>query len=162
MLLYRFCHWLNDTRLATAIRESIWIFPILNTVHVLAITLLVGTIVLLDLRLLGLLLRKVPVPELAEQILPLTWIGFALMFSSGVLLFASEAANSYANPAFRVKMILLCLVGLNPLIFHCTIYRSVGRWGQSAKTPLRAKIAAVSSIVLWAAIIMAGRAYAYF
>jgi hypothetical protein len=84
------------------------------------------------------------------------------MFVSGFLLFWSEAAKSYGNPAFRIKLLLLALVGLNPLIFHFTIYRSVTEWNARVVTPLRARLASASSLTLWAGIICAGRAIAYF
>jgi hypothetical protein len=161
-LLQHFCQWLYDSSIGTDIRESIWVFPIIETIHVLAITLLVGTIAILDLRLLGLALKREPVSRVANGVLPLTWAGFAVMFVSGFLLFWSEAAKSYGNPAFRVKLLLLALVGLNPLIFHFTVYRSVGDWNERIVTPLRARLAAVFSLTLWGGIICAGRAIAYF
>ncbi len=144
------------------IRESIWVFPIIETIHVLGITLLVGTVALLDLRLLGLLFKREAVSYVAKQVLPLTWMGFAVMVVSGSLLFSAEAANSYGNPAFRVKLVLLGLVGLNPLIFHLTIFRSVTAWNDRIVTPVRARLAAIFSLTLWGGIICAGRAIAYF
>jgi hypothetical protein len=161
-LLQQFCQWLYDSAIGTGIRESIWVFPIIETVHVLGITLLVGTVAILDLRLLGLALKREPVARVAAGILPLTWAGFGVMFVSGFLLFWSEAAKSYGNPAFRMKLVLLLLVGLNPLIFHFTIYRTVGAWNNSIVTPLRARLAGLFSLTLWAGIICAGRAIAYF
>jgi hypothetical protein len=161
-LLQQFCQWLFDSGIGTGIRESIWVFPIIETVHVLAIALLVGTVAILDLRLLGLALKGEPVSRVAGGVLPLTWTGFAVMFVSGFLLFWSEAAKSYANPAFRIKLLLLLLVGLNPLIFHFTVYRTVGHWNERIVTPLRARSAAVFSLTLWCGIICAGRAIAYF
>jgi hypothetical protein len=148
--------------MGTAIRESIWVFPIIETVHVLGITLLVGTVAILDLRLLGLALKGEPVSRVASGVLPLTWAGFAVMFVSGFLLFWSEAAKSYGNPAFRLKLLLLLLVGLNPLIFHFTIYRSVSEWNERIVTPPRARLAAILSLTLWSGIICAGRAIAYY
>ncbi|HEX4810153.1 MAG TPA: DUF6644 family protein [Bryobacteraceae bacterium] len=139
-----------------------WIFPIIETIHVLGITLLVGTVAILDLRLLGFVFKGEGVSQIARQILPLTWAGFAVMFVSGFLLFASEAADSYVNPAFRVKLILLMLVGLNPLIFHLTIYRDVSAWDNRVITPFRARLAGILSLTLWGAIVCAGRAIAYF
>jgi hypothetical protein len=160
--LSHLCQWLNDSSVGTAIRESDYLFPVIETVHVLAIALLVGTVAILDLRLLGLMMKKEPVQEVAGQILPLTWMGFVVMVASGFLLFWAEAAKSYANPAFRIKLILLLMVGLNPLIFHTTIYRKVGEWGISTVSPGRARLAAVLSLTLWSGIIIAGRAMAYF
>jgi hypothetical protein len=160
--LFQFCQWLNDTTFSTALRESTLMFPIVESVHTLAITLVVGTVAMVDLRLLGFVLRKEPVSKVAGQILPLTWIGFAVMLISGLMLFAAEAAKCYHNPAFRLKLILLVLVGLNPLIFHFTIFKSVDRWDEVPRTPGRARLAAVLSLSLWSGIIVAGRAIAYF
>jgi len=160
--LLQFCQWLNDTGPSTALRESVYVFPIVESLHTLAITLVVGTVAMVDLRLLGIVLKKEPVSRVAGQILPLTWIGFAVMLVSGLMLFAAEAVKCYHNPAFRLKLILLALVGLNPLIFHFTIYRSVARWDEAPRTPGRARLAAVLSLTLWSGIIVAGRAIAYF
>ena len=162
MLLLHLCQWLNDTSLATAIRESELMFPLIETVHVLAITLLAGTVAIVDLRLLGVILKKEQVSEIAGRVLPLTWIGLALMFVSGFLLFLAEALKSYGNPAFRLKILLLLLAGLNPLIFHSTIYRSVAAWDRAPVTPWRARLTAVLSLTLWSGIIVSGRAIAYF
>jgi hypothetical protein len=162
MSLYQFCQWVYNSEIGTAIRESTVVFPAIETVHVLGIALLVGTVAILDLRLLGVVLKKAPVSQVAAQILPLTWSGFAVMFVSGLLLFWAEAAKSYGNVAFRVKLLLLLLVGLNPLIFHFTIYRSVGTWDLAPVTPRRARLAAILSLSLWSGIIIAGRAIAYF
>jgi hypothetical protein len=161
-VLQHFCQWLFDSQVGTAIRESIYVFPIVDAIHVLGMALLVGTVAILDLRLLGLILKTEPVSQVAKQVLPLTWCGFGVMFVSGFLLFWAEAAKSYSNPAFRIKLVLLLLVGLNPLIFHSTIYRSVTNWGQAEVTPWRARLAAVLSLTLWGGIIAAGRSIAYF
>jgi hypothetical protein len=161
-LLQHLCQLLYDSQIGTAIRESDNAFPIIESVHVLGITLLVGTISVLDLRMLGVILRPVPVTSIARAVLPLTWSGFAVMFSSGFLLFWAEAAKNYTNPAFRIKLILLLLVGLNPLIFHTTIYRRVSEWELQAKAPWRARAAAIASLSLWGGVIVAGRAIAYF
>src|ERR1017187_10448242 len=123
MSLLQVCQWLNDTQLATAIRESDVVFPVIETVHVLGITLLAGTVAIVDLRLLGVILKRERVSQVAGQILPLTWVGFAAMIGSGALLFLAEAAKSYYNPAFRFKMLLPIVAGLNPLLFHTTVYR---------------------------------------
>jgi len=161
-LLQQLCQWLYDSGIGTSIRQSIWVFPIIETIHVLGLTLLVGTVAILDLRLLGLILKREQVARVAGQILPLTWAGFAVMFVSGFLLFWAEAAKCYANPAFRLKLLLLILVGLNPLIFHLTIYRSVLSWNERVVTPVRARLAALFSLTLWSGIVCAGRAIAYF
>ena len=149
--MQQFCQWLYSSDMGTAIRQSVWVFPMIETVHVLGITLLVGTVSILDLRLIGLILKREEVSQIARQILPLTWSGFAIMFASGFLLFSAEAADSYGNPAFRIKMLMIPLVGLNALVFH-----------RNPVTPLRARLAGGFSLTLWTGIICAGRAIAYF
>jgi hypothetical protein len=156
------CQWIRATSFATSIRESDWVYPIIETVHVLGIALLVGTVAIVDLRLLGIVLKRERVSRIAGQVLPLTWAGFVAMFATGALLFVAQASKSYVNPAFRIKMLLLLLVGLNPLIFHSTIYRSVGTWDDATAAPRRARLAAVLSLCLWSGIIIAGRAIAYY
>ncbi|MEI9977646.1 MAG: DUF6644 family protein [Edaphobacter sp.] len=161
-LLQHLCQLLYDSPIGTAIRESDYAFPIIESIHVLGITLLVGTIAVLDLRMLGLVLRPISVTRIARTVFPLTWSGFAVMFLSGFLLFWAEAAKNYSNPAFRAKLILLALVGLNPLIFHTTIYRRVHEWEVLEISPWRARAAAIASLTLWGGVIVAGRLIAYF
>jgi hypothetical protein len=148
--MQQFCQWLYVSGLGTGIRQSIWIFPIIETVHVLAITLLVGTVSILDLRLLGVILKDEAIVKIAQQVLPLTWAGFAVMFVSGFLLFSAEAADSYGNVAFRIKMLMIVIVGLNALVFH-----------RNPATVTRARLAGGVSLTMWTGIICAGRAIAY-
>jgi hypothetical protein len=156
-----FCQWLYATHFGTAIRESTYAFPIIETIHTLGIMVLVGTVSVLGLRLLGVSMKQAPVSRLFSQILPWTWSGFVVMVITGILLFASEARDDYANNAFRLKLALLLLVGVNPLIFHTTIFKSVQTWDLAKVTPLRARVAAVLSLCLWAGIIVTGRLIAY-
>jgi len=159
--LQHICEWIYTTHLSTSIRQSPYSFPAIETIHTLGIAAVVGTIAILDLRLLGLIMKKEPVSRIARQLLPWTWAGFAVMFVTGVLLWIAESQTSYSNWAFRTKMVLLLLVGINPLIFHLTIYREVNTWDLANVTPRRARFAAVSSLVLWASIIVFGRLIAY-
>src|SRR5277367_6061554 len=108
------------TPVAAAMRDSLWMFDIVETTHTLGIVLVAGTIMLVDLRLLGLGLRGEPVASVVQRIVPWTLRGFALMFVTGALLFCSEAVKLYHSPAFRIKLVLLALAGLNALIFHLT------------------------------------------
>jgi hypothetical protein len=160
-ILLHACQWIYQTRLSTAIRESVWVFPIIESIHVLSITILVGTIAILDFRLLGLVMKREPVSRIARQVLPWTWAGFAVMFVTGLLLSLAEAATNYYNLAFRIKLVLLVLVGVNPLIFHLSVFRKVSTWDLAGSAPLRARAAAICSLVLWAGIIVAGRMIAY-
>lgn len=156
-----FCEWVSSTGFSIALRKSIWAFPIVESLHVLGIVLLVGSVALLDLRLLGYIMKHEPVSKIAHGVSRWTWTGFVLMFVTGLLLSAAEAAENYFNLAFRIKLVLLILVGLNPLIFHLTIFRTVNSWDLSNVIPWRARAAAWSSLVLWAGIVVAGRMIAY-
>ena len=148
MFLLDLCQWLDSTRFNAALRQSNWAFPTLDTIHTLGIVLVAGTIMLVDFRLLGLGLRSVPVAQMVARIVPATLGGFGLMLVSGGLLFSSEAVKMYHSPAFRIKMILLALAGLNALIFHRTIYRDVANWdpalvGAGSRAPGRPAVAAL-------------------
>jgi hypothetical protein len=161
MFLLSICQWLDSTRLNVFMRQSNWAFPASDTVHTLGIVLVAGTIMLVDLRLLGLALRSVPVAQVVARIVPATLGGFVLMLVSGGLLFSSEAVKMYHSPAFRIKVIFLALAGLNAFIFHRTIYRDVANWDPASIAPARARLAGLLSLVFWIAIIAAGRAIAY-
>ena len=161
MFLLSICQWVDSTRLNAFLRQSNWAFPTLDTIHTLGIVLVAGTIMLVDLRLLGLALRSVPIAQLVARIVPATLWGFALMLASGGLLFSSEAVKMYHSPAFRIKVVLLALAGLNALIFHRTIYRDAAAWDPASIAPFRARLAGLLSLVFWIAIIAAGRAIAY-
>lgn len=159
MYLLNICQWIDSTRFSALLRTSKWAFPALDTIHTLGIILVAGTIMLVDLRLLGLGLRSLPIREVVARIVPPTLWGFAFMAVSGGLLFASEAVKMYQSPAFRIKMILIALAGSNALIFHRTIYRDTDDW--KAGAPARARLAGLLSLIFWIAVIAAGRAIAY-
>jgi hypothetical protein len=162
MSLLHLCQWLSATSTATAMRESPWIYSLIESVHVLGITAIAGTAAILDLRLLGVTMRRESVSHIVAQVVPIACWGGAIMFASGLLLFWAKAADCYGNPAFRLKILLLFLAGLNPLVFHLTTYRSVASWDDAGKPPTAARIAGILSLFLWASIIIAGRAIAYY
>jgi hypothetical protein len=161
VFLLSICQWVDSTRLNAVLRQSNWAFPALDVIHTLGIVLVAGTIMLVDFRLVGLALRSVPIKQIVARIVPATLWGFGLMLVSGGLLFASEAVKMYHSPAFRIKLIMLALAGLNALIFHRTIYRDVANWDPASVTPSRARLAGMLSLIFWIAIIAAGRAIAY-
>ena len=158
MFLLSICQWIDSTRFSALMRAN-WAFSTFDVIHTLGIILVAGTIMLVDLRLLGLGLRSVPIVQVVNRIVPSTLWGFGLMLVSGGLLFCSEAVKMYQSPAFRIKMVLLALAGLNALIFHRTVYRDASNWKSVA--PLRARAAGLLSLIFWIAIIAAGRAIAY-
>jgi len=153
--------WLHDTQFSTTMRESIWAEPLVETIHVLTLTLFLGFAVLLDLRLLGVCLRRRRVSEVLGQLNPYLFVGFAIMIISGLLLFSGDPPAFWSTFFFKIKMVFLILAGLNVLIFNATIGRKVAEWDMAAQTPRAAKIAAIVSITLWVLIIAAGRAIAY-
>jgi hypothetical protein len=152
-----FCRWLEQTTVGAGVRESLWLFPAIETLHLLGMAALVGTIAAFDLRLLGWRMRRERVSELAGRLLPWSWAGFAVQVVTGAVLFMSEAVKVYTNPAFRVKMLLIFLAGMHALIFHGTVYRNVATWDDSEVLPAGAKVAGFVSIVLWVGIVAAGR-----
>lgn len=161
MTLQRYCEWLASTRGSIALHESLYAYPVVESVHVLTICLFVGMTVFLDLRLLGWTLRHVSVAELAGRLLPWMVAGFVVMVITGGLLFSADPVRAYHNVFFRVKMAFLLLAGLNALLFRTTVYRRVHVWGSDPATPRRARLAGAASLVLWSAIVVAGRMIAY-
>lgn len=128
----------------------------------LGIVALVGTSMMLDLRLLNRgFLREQSASQVASRLLPVMWWSFAVMFVTGVLMFVSEATRCYESESFRVKMALLIVVGLNALVFHFAAYRKIDRWERAPVTPNSARIAAWVSMTLWVCIVVAGRGIAY-
>jgi hypothetical protein len=159
MSIEEFCQWLVGTPMAVAIAEWNGLFAAIETVHVIALVLVVGSIFVVDLRLMGLASRTYPVPVLMREILPYTWTGFAVAAVSGALLFTSNAAKYYVNVPFRMKMLLLVLAGVNMLVFHLVTYRSVNHWG--GQTPMAAKVAGGVSVGLWIGVVTFGRWIGY-
>jgi uncharacterized membrane protein len=161
MLLYAFCQWLEQTSTGTAVRESLWLFPVIETVHIFGIISLVGSTSILDLRLMGLTFREEPVSKLAKRFLPWAWVGFLIQVVTGVLLFSSEATKMYGNLGFEIKMLLILVAGINAFVFHEIAYKSVGKWDHDPVAPISARIAGLASILLWFGIVAAGRWIAY-
>lgn len=151
------CKWLEQTFVGGGIRESLWLFPAIETLHLFGIVVLVGTSTVFDLRLLGWMMRRERVSEVGAWLLPWAWAGFAVQVVTGALLFSSEAVKVYGNPAFRLKMLLILLVGVNALIFHLTAYRKVAAWDEGEAAPAGAKVAGAVSILLWLGVVAAGR-----
>jgi len=149
---------LEATSIATAIRENESLFPWIESVHVLAITLVVGTIAIVDLRLIGLASRERPIVRLTRDVLRCTWTAFVAAAITGVLLFSSNALNYAHNSYFQAKLVFLFLAGINMAIFHLYVGRDIDRWDASPHTtPLRAKIAGVVSLLVWIGVVAFGR-----
>jgi hypothetical protein len=160
-VLSRFCDRLYESSVGTGIRESVWVFPIIEGTHLLGIALSVGVLCWFDLRLLGLALPGEPVEKVWKQVMPIALIGFVLMFLTGLLLFWAEARTAYHSIHFWIKIVLLVLVGINALLFESTSHARMASWQDASAVPFRARMAGVVSLVLWAAIIITGRTMAY-
>ena len=148
--------WLQDLNFPTEIRESVWLFPTIETVHVFALVLVVGSIMTVDLRLLGLANRERPFSELAGEMLPWTWVAFTIAAGAGFLMFSSKAVIYYGNIPFRLKMCCLLLAGINMALFHLLGIRHLETWDRK-QPPALAKFAGGASLLLWTTIVAAGR-----
>ena len=161
MSLLSFVEWLASTRWSIALHESLYVYPLVESTHVLTLGLFVGLAIILDLRLLGLVFRRVPVSEVTARLLPWTKVGFVVMAVTGVLLFYAIPVRTYQSIFFRVKVAMLLLAGLNVWLFHSRVERRVADWDLAPVTPLAARVAAMVSLVLWAGVVVAGRMIAY-
>jgi hypothetical protein len=156
MTIRDLCQWLQDLRFPTDIRESDWLFPTIETVHVLALVLVVGSILMVDLRLLGIVNRERSVRSVAAERLPVTWSAFFVAAVAGSFLFSSKAVTYYDDFAFRLKAVCLLLAGINMAWFHALTYRRVAEWDRGPP-PWAARIAGGISLILWVTIVGAGR-----
>jgi hypothetical protein len=161
MSLLELFRWLDNTSWSIALREGEWSFPLIETVHIIALGISVGVIMWVDLRLLGRVMSHKPVSVVIRALEPWAMAGFAVMFVSGFLLFLSEPMKCYTTVAFRIKAVLLVLAGLNVWYFHSRVYRHIAEWDKGP-APWRAKTVGVLSLLLWFSIIIAGRWTAYF
>jgi hypothetical protein len=159
--LSRFCEYLHASPIGMGIRESVWVFPILEGTHLLGIALSVGVLCWFDLRLLGLVLTDEPVEKVWNSVMPVALVGFVLMFITGIFLFWAEARTAFHSVHFWIKIALLVIVGINALVFELTSHSKMHDWQNAAAVPMRARMAGVISLVLWAAIIITGRTMAY-
>jgi hypothetical protein len=150
-------HWIQSTGWANALRESDVAYPVVLSLHLSSIALFGGTILLTNLRLLGLALRGSPVSEVVRRFRPWKWAGFVLIVTCGVLLASAKADTYYPNPYFRIKILLLALVGVHALVFRRSVYSN-----GAAIAPRHARVAAGLSLALWIGILSMGRWIAYY
>ena len=153
--------WLESTFVAALIRESQYGFAAVVAVHILGLMLSVGTLLWVDLRLLGVSLRRLRVSEVYRGLAPWFLAGFAAMFVSGAMLFTAFATSAYANLYFRIKVIALLLAGLNALVFHVLTERASASWDEAPRPPAGVQIAGLTSIALWTTVVIAGRMMSY-
>ncbi len=156
MSLDPFWDWLANTDLAFAIGATWW-FPLLESIHVIALALVVGSILTVDLRLLGVAARSYAMRRISRELMLWAWAGFAVATITGAGMFITRPAAYAANPAFQTKLVLLALAGINVAALHNLAMRDIDRWDADAATPRIAKLAGAVSLAIWAGVILAGR-----
>ena len=157
----RFVEWLAATPWSVALHESLYMYTYIETAHVVGIMLFVGTIAMVDLRLLGLAFRKVPISQMNARILPWTVVGFVLMLATGVLLFYAIPVRTWHSLWFRAKLVLMMAAAVNIWIFHRRVERDRARWDASPRPPLTARLSAAVSLTVWIGVVVMGRMIAY-
>jgi hypothetical protein len=155
-----FLSWLENTSWAAGIRQSMWLYPTLEIIHLTGIVVLVGAAFMFDLRLLG-FSKSLPLVALSRHLLPWSRRGLLLIIPSGILLFITEARTLGVDPTFWLKMILLGIAALNVFLFHRFIFHIPSDKNIQHELPFSSKISALISIVVWIAIITCGRLLAY-
>jgi hypothetical protein len=161
MPIASWCQWLQNTSLSTAIRQSDLLFPLIEGSHILALSLSVGLIMILDLRFLGLAFPAEPVSRIMKQVIPWSLLGFSVMLITGLLLFMTQAEKAYGNTFFRIKLLLLLLAGLNALYYQLRFYPKMREWDTAVRTPVGVQVCAGLSLVFWVGVIACGRTMAY-
>ena len=159
MRLLNVFEWLGHTDLAISIRDSPWLFPIIETAHIIGFIVLVGSAFLFDFRLLG-VAKTIPLKQVADYVLPWSRRSLLIVVPTGFLLFMSEAEALSHNWAFGIKLVLILTALVNAGIFHLFTFRSADNWSQS-QTPIAARAAALISLTLWVSVISCGRLIAY-
>jgi len=150
-LLIAFCKWLQATSLGNFVSSTLWAYPYVQLVHFSGLSLWVGTIVILDLRLLGLTLGRQNVSELAEQLLPWKWTGLAIAIIGGISLFSATATTYFQNPAFRIKFPLV-LIGI---AFEVFLQHKAVSWGREGSLPIQARLVGLFDLALWLGVVTA-------
>ena len=161
MTLLQICEWLESTRLAELVTQSLYGFQILVAIHLMGLGLSVGTVIWFDLRLLGKVLPTTPVSLVYRRLAPWMTVGFAMMFASGLVIFVGYATAAYGNVYFRLKLAMIALAGLNALLFHVHTQRHLAGWDAWTHPPAAARAAGAISIASWVVVVLAGRMMSY-
>ncbi|HTQ98600.1 MAG TPA: DUF6644 family protein [Candidatus Acidoferrum sp.] len=156
-----FIHDIEASAVGEWMRGNLLAMPLVNAAHVMCVTLVFGTIIVVDLRLLGLLDRGRAITRTSDEMLRLTWLAFAGAVVSGSLFFIANATTYWFNTAFRVKMLAILLAGVNMAVFQFITFRGVAQWDRNAPTPRAAKAAAALSILIWLTVLILGRVIGY-
>ena len=153
--------WLSETKWSIALVESLYMYPWIESAHVLSICFFIGILLFVDLRLMGVAFTKLPISEMNKKVLPWSLFGFGLMTLTGFLLFYAIPVRSYQNIFFRFKVILILLAGLNAFLFHRQMKLEGMIWDEGRSIPKSVHLKAAASLVLWSGVIISGRMIAY-
>ena len=156
-----FVVWLSETKWSIALHESLYLYPWIESTHVLSICLFFGTLLFVDLRLTDKVFNKLSVSEMNTKVLPLTIFGFLVMSITGLLLFYAIPVRNYQNIFFRIKMLLMAVAGINAFFFHKRMSKEAKIWDKDSSIPRSMKNSAITSLVLWSSVIISGRMIAY-
>ncbi len=152
---------IRDSTLSAYMRGDLpgteWLFPIVETAHILCLTVVFGSIAMIDMRLVGVVSREVPFTKLYRELVPWTWWAFAGAAVSGSILATAKIQDYVHSPQFMAKFVLLALAGVNMMVFHAVAYRNVARWDKAIPTPAGPRTAGALSLALWIGVIFLGR-----
>lgn len=161
MTIIQILQTMHDSEFGTALRESLYMFPLLEGIHLIGLALSVGLIIATDLRLIGVFLKRVPVADVLHQLRPYVLIGFVVTFITGVLLLWAEGPRIWEIPVFPLKLALIVVAGLNALWFEFKFGRQAQVWGAHDQFPAGAKVAGWISLTSWTAVVICGRLIPY-
>lgn len=161
MILHNFVVWLGGNEWSTALHESLYMYSLIESTHVLSIMVFVGCLAIVDLRIMGVLFTEMPVTTVSSKVLPWAIGGFVALVISGIFLFYAIPVRTYHSLFFRIKMILFVIAGINAWVYHYRVGRNIATWDSNPKPPSTARISAGVSLTSWALVIVAGRMIAY-
>lgn len=161
MTAVQIAEWLESTSVGLWVRESLWGFSIMVAVHILGLTLSVGTLLWFDLRLLGISMTGSQVSKVYRALMPWFAVGFGVMLVSGGVLLAGFATAAFENTFFRLKMAAVCVAAVNALAYHLMTERRIAHWDHAARPPFPVRLAGLVSIAVWATAILSGRMMSY-
>ena len=159
--MLEFTVWLSETKWSIALHESLYLYPWIESTHVLSICLFFGTLLFVDLRLTGKVFNNLSVTDVNRKVLPLTLFGFLVMSLTGLLLFYAIPVRNYQNIFFRIKILLIVIAGINAFFFHRRMSKEAKVWDKDSSIPSSMKNSAITSLVLWSSVIISGRMIAY-
>jgi hypothetical protein len=161
MAVVEFLQVLHDSELGTSLRESLYMFPLIEGIHLVGLALSVGLIFFVDLKLIGVFLKDVATRDILQQLRPWLMIGFAITFITGILLIWAEGPRIYEIPVFPLKLWFIVLAGLNAIWFEFKYGRNVSEWGHAQTFPQGVKLAGWVSLLSWSAVVICGRLIPY-